>query len=150
MTGTVWRSALVAALFAIHPLHVESVAWVAERKDVLSAFFWMLTLAAYARYVERPRLASYVPVRRVFWRLGLMAKPMLVTLPFVLLLLDFWPLRRLPMRRRESAPDSDQAGGIRVVESRYCAGEAPAFSPGGGVELPDLRSPEIRGNRRFG
>jgi protein O-mannosyl-transferase len=113
MTGTVWRSALVAALFALHPLHVESVAWVAERKDVLSAFFWMMTLGAYARYVERPRLASYVPVL-VFLALGLMAKPMLVTLPFVLLLLDFWPLRRLPMQGREGMADLNRRDGFGV------------------------------------
>ena len=93
MTGATWRSAFVAALFALHPLHVESVAWVAERKDVLSTLFFMLTLLAYARYAERPALARYVTVFCTF-ALGLMAKPMLVTLPFVLLLLDYWPLGR--------------------------------------------------------
>ena len=93
MTGALWPSAFVAALFAWHPLHVESVAWVSERKDVLSAFFWILTLGAYARYVEHPRVGSYLLVL-VFFSLGLMAKPMLVTLPFVLLLLDYWPLGR--------------------------------------------------------
>jgi len=92
-TGNIWRSAFVAALFAIHPLHVESVAWVAERKDVLSGVFFMLTLAAYVRYVRRPSLTSYLLVVLVF-ALGLMSKPMLVTLPFVLLLLDYWPLNR--------------------------------------------------------
>ncbi|HEV2046666.1 MAG TPA: tetratricopeptide repeat protein [Chthoniobacterales bacterium] len=92
-TGNIWRSAFVAALFAIHPLHVESVAWVAERKDVLSGVFFMLTLAAYLRYVRRPSLASYSLVAFVF-ALGLLSKPMLVTLPFVLLLLDYWPLGR--------------------------------------------------------
>ncbi len=94
MTKAPWKSAFVAALFALHPLHVESVAWVAERKDVLSAFFWMLTMGAYIHYVERPRLKSYLAVLG-FFALGLMAKPMLVTLPFVLLLLDYWPLQRL-------------------------------------------------------
>ncbi|MEW6668812.1 MAG: tetratricopeptide repeat protein [Thermodesulfobacteriota bacterium] len=94
MTGAIWRSAFVAALFAIHPLHVESVAWVSERKDVLSTLFWMFTLGAYVRYVERPSVRRYFPVV-FFFILGLMAKPMLVTLPFVLLLLDYWPLRRL-------------------------------------------------------
>ena len=93
-TGAVWRSALVAALFALHPLRVESVAWVAERKDVLSALFWMLTLAAYAGYVEKPGIWRYGLVGLVFVA-GLLAKPMLVTLPFVLLLLDSWPLARL-------------------------------------------------------
>ncbi|MDD5234463.1 MAG: tetratricopeptide repeat protein [Syntrophales bacterium] len=94
MTGMLWRSAFVAALFALHPLHVESVAWAAERKDVLSALFWMLTMGAYAFYVERPGRKRYLIVLILF-TLGLMAKPMLVTLPFVLLLLDFWPLARI-------------------------------------------------------
>ena len=93
MTKAPWQSALVAALFALHPLHVESVAWISERKDVLSTFFWMLTLVAYNRYAARPRLGNYLVVI-VFFALGLMAKPMLVTLPFVLLLLDYWPLER--------------------------------------------------------
>jgi protein O-mannosyl-transferase len=94
MTGATWPSALVAGLFAVHPLHVESVAWVAERKDVLSTLFWMLTLAAYVQYAERPGPARYVLVVLSF-AAGLAAKSMLVTLPFVLLLLDYWPLRRL-------------------------------------------------------
>ncbi|HWR97253.1 MAG TPA: tetratricopeptide repeat protein [Candidatus Methanoperedens sp.] len=94
LTGAPWRSALVAALFAWHPLRVESVAWVAERKDVLSAVFWMLTLLAWARYAERPAAARYAAVLTCF-ALGLMAKPMVVTLPCVLLLLDYWPLGRL-------------------------------------------------------
>ena len=94
MTGALWKSAFVAALFAIHPLHVESVAWVAERKDVLSTLFWMLTMLAYLRYVEKPTIQRYLPVLMLF-ALGLMAKPMLVTLPFVLLLMDYWPLGRL-------------------------------------------------------
>ena len=94
MTGSTWRSAFVAGVFAIHPLRVESVAWVAERKDVLSAFFFMLTLGLYARYVARPRVLSYAAVI-VSFALALMAKPMVVTLPFLLLLLDYWPLQRL-------------------------------------------------------
>jgi Flp pilus assembly protein TadD len=93
MTGAIWRSGLVAALFALHPLHVESVAWAAERKDVLSTFFWMLTMVAYMYYVKRPGTKRYLLVL-VSFSLGLMAKPMLVTLPFVLLLLDYWPLNR--------------------------------------------------------
>src|SRR5208282_1350093 len=95
MTGFLWRSAFVAAVFAIHPLRVESVAWVAERKDVLSAFFFMLTLGAYVRYVRRPpSVVGYGAVVLCF-ALGLLSKNMLVTLPFVLLLLDYWPLNRL-------------------------------------------------------
>jgi len=93
MTGAVWRSAFLAALFALHPLHVESVAWIAERKDVLSTFFWLLTMAAYVVYVRRPGRTRYLLLLLVF-SLGLMAKPMLVTLPFCLLLMDFWPLGR--------------------------------------------------------
>jgi Flp pilus assembly protein TadD len=96
MTGRLGPSAFVAALFAAHPLHVESVAWVSERKDVLSTLFWMLTVWAYLRYLRRPRLGRYALMAAVFV-LGLMAKPMLVTLPFVLLLLDVWPLGRVTL-----------------------------------------------------
>ncbi|MGD8916346.1 MAG: tetratricopeptide repeat protein [Syntrophobacterales bacterium] len=98
MTGALWPSSFVAALFALHPLHVESVAWVAERKDVLSAFFWLLAVRAYSRYVERPRSRRYL-LALFFFALGLMAKPMVVTLPFVLLLLDYWPLERMEINR---------------------------------------------------
>lgn len=104
LTGAVWASAVVAALFAWHPLHVESVAWVSERKDVLSTFFALLTLLSYVRWArDAADIAASAPVARpsrlywlavVFFALGLMAKPMLVTLPFVMLLLDFWPLKR--------------------------------------------------------
>lgn len=93
ITGRYWQSAFVSALFALHPLHVESVAWVAERKDVLSTLFWLLTILAYAGYVSRPVPRRYLLTLLLF-SLGLMAKPMLVTLPLVLLLLDFWPLGR--------------------------------------------------------
>lgn len=93
LTGARWKSAFVAALFALHPLHVESVAWIAERKDVLSMLFWLLTLWAYAGYVRKPGLKRYLSTLFLF-ALGLMTKPMLVTLPFVLLLFDYWPLNR--------------------------------------------------------
>ncbi|MFH1580990.1 MAG: tetratricopeptide repeat protein, partial [Pseudomonadota bacterium] len=93
MTGAFWKSAFVAALFALHPLHVESVAWASERKDVLSTFFWMLTMGAYILYVKNPGIKKYLLTVLLF-ALGLMAKPMLITLPFVLLLLDYWPLGR--------------------------------------------------------
>lgn len=96
-TGEVLPGAVVAAGFALHPLHIESVAWVAERKDVLSTFFWMAAMWAYVRYVEKPRPANYLAVLGAF-ALGLMAKPMVVTLPFVLVLMDFWPLDRLCTR----------------------------------------------------
>ena len=98
MTSDIWCSAFAAAVFAIHPLRVESVAWVAERKDVLSGLFFMLTLGAYVAYVRRPSsLGRYLAVVACF-ALGLMAKPMLVTLPFVLLLLDYWPLGRMGVK----------------------------------------------------
>jgi len=100
MTGELWPSVMTAAIFAWHPLHVESVAWVSERKDVLSAFFGLLTIGAYWRYVEKSKIQSpkskiYYGLALLFFALGLMSKPMLVTLPVILLLLDFWPLRRI-------------------------------------------------------
>src|SRR5262249_6619696 len=118
MTGSFWRSAFVAALFALHPMHVESVAWVAERKDVLSGLFFMLTLWGYARYVKGAqqlqsakesvvssqwsvvsggRSGTWYGITLALFALGLMSKPMLVTTPFVLLLLDYWPLRRFQL-----------------------------------------------------
>ena len=100
MTCMIWRSAMVAALFALHPLHVESVAWLAERKDVLSSMFWLLSVWVYVLYVERlkskdPRAKSFYTLALIFFLLGLLTKPMVVTLPFVLLLLDYWPLNRI-------------------------------------------------------
>ncbi len=115
LTGAAWRSALVAALFALHPLHVESVAWVAERKDVLSTLFWLLTLHAYVRYVRRPAPKRYL-LAILFFTLGLMSKPMLVTLPFVLLLLDIWPLGRFalgPGARARKAKGSEESAAVR-------------------------------------
>ena len=118
MTGALWRSAFVAAVFAIHPLRVESVAWVAERKDVLSTFFFMLTLGAYVRYVRKPNsLGRYLVVAVVFV-LALLSKPTVVTLPFVLLLLDYWPLQRMESVRRlvlEKLPLLVLAAGTCVV-----------------------------------
>jgi tetratricopeptide (TPR) repeat protein len=102
LTGSVWRSAFVAGLFALHPLHVESVAWVAERKDVLSTLFLFLTMWAYADFARTRRLKYYL-LALLFFALGLMSKPMLVTLPFVLLLLDYWPLHRFQPGSRASA-----------------------------------------------
>jgi Flp pilus assembly protein TadD len=97
-TGAVGRSAWVAGMFALHPLHVESVAWVSQRKDVLSTLFWLLATLAYVRYARRPSFARYLLVA-VLFVLGLLAKPMLVTLPITLLLLDFWPLARFERQR---------------------------------------------------
>jgi hypothetical protein len=100
LTQSTWRSAFVAALFALHPLHIESVAWIAERKDVLSGLFWMLGIIAYANYVRRPGVAQYLLVVATLI-LGLMAKPILVTFPIVLMLLDYWPLCRFKSLRSE-------------------------------------------------
>jgi tetratricopeptide (TPR) repeat protein len=137
MTGALWRSAFVAALFALHPLHVESVAWAAERKDVLSTFFFMLTLWAYARYARCPTLSalrsSSYALALVFFALGLMSKPMLVSTPFVLLLLDYWPLSRWSAQRTERRLAS--AGSSSRVESM----RSPEISP----------RLEIRPNRLF-
>jgi len=102
MTGRLWQSAFIAALFALHPLHVESVAWVSERKDVLSFFFWMLTMWSYIGYVKHQVFYKYVLVV-LFFVLGLMSKPMLVTLPFVLLLLDFYPLNRFKIKLSDNS-----------------------------------------------
>jgi len=120
MTGVLWCSALVAALFAIHPLHVESVAWVSERKDVLSGFFWILTMGAYTHYAKNPSLRRYLLVL-VSFGMGLLSKPMLVTLPFVLLLLDYWPLKRLAGTRTAFDPwvyaggTAGRAGLLRLI-----------------------------------
>jgi tetratricopeptide (TPR) repeat protein len=110
LTGALWRSAFVAALFALHPLRVESVVWVSERKDVLSGLFFLLTIAAWLRYAEECKMQNakckmFYAGALVLFALGLMAKPMLVTLPFVLLLLDYWPLRR-------------QAGPVRLLTEK--------------------------------
>ena len=108
MTGAIWQSAFVAGLFALHPLHVESVAWISERKDVLSTLFWILTTAAYFYYTKNPSARRYILILILFAS-GLMAKPMLVTLPFVLLLLDYWPLNRF------------QSGQAAAVKCKGCS-----------------------------
>jgi len=120
-TGSLWPGAWVAALFALHPLHVESVAWIAARKDVVSGFFWFLALAAYVHYARRPSLGRYLLVAAPFC-LGLMAKPMVVTLPLAMLLLDVWPLGRIPLGH--SAP-----GHIPPAASPK-AGPPPTRGPG--------------------
>src|SRR5437667_5116960 len=128
MTGSLWRSTFVAALFAIHPLHVESVAWISERKDVLSAVFFMLTLAAYARYVRTPSVTSYL-LLLLFFALGLMSKPMLVSVPFVLLLLDYWPLGRITHVGFSKALARQPASSSQwLVISRLVAEKVPLFA----------------------
>jgi len=115
MTGKLWQSAFVAAIFAFHPLNVESVAWLAERKNVLSTLFWLLTMWAYIRYAEKPTIKSYGLVF-LFFTLGLMSKAMLVTLPFALLLLDYWPLRRLKFEQERGGNETSEKNTARRSE----------------------------------
>jgi tetratricopeptide (TPR) repeat protein len=123
-----WPSAVVAALFAWHPLHVESVAWVAERKDVLSCLFWLLTMLAYLRYVEKPGTGRYLLTLLLF-AVGLMAKPMLVTLPFVLLLLDYWPLGRFTEAAlRTDGLQSGDAAAARADWKQLLTEKIPFFA----------------------
>lgn len=109
LKGSQWKCLFVAAVFAVHPLHVESVAWVAERKDVLSAFFWIAAMGLYARYCERPGVGRYLLVALAF-ALSLMSKPMVVTLPVVLLLLDYWPLDRVRLGRASGSKETEADG----------------------------------------
>jgi hypothetical protein len=108
MTGAHWRSAFVAGLFALHPVNVDTVAWIAERKNLLSTLFWLLSMAAYIRYARRPAPGRYLLLAAVF-SLGLLAKPMLVTLPFVFILMDYWPLDRIGLLKRAAASDGGEA-----------------------------------------
>jgi protein O-mannosyl-transferase len=122
VTAAEWPSAAVAALFALHPLHVESVAWISERKDVLSTVFWMLSMGAYVAWTRRQTWGRYLWVM-LFLALGLMSKPMLVTLPFVLLLLDYWPLGRLAADGGVTTrPDAETPGGVRTEVRRLSVG----------------------------
>lgn len=127
-TGALWPSAFVAALFAVHPLHVESVAWIAERKDLLSALFWILALGASARYAALPGIRRFALVV-LLYTLGLMAKPMVVTFPVVLILLDWWPLGRLPR-----AVASRRAWGVYALE------KGTLFALAGAVALVTYRA----------
>jgi protein O-mannosyl-transferase len=120
-TGFIGRSAMVAALFALHPINVESVAWIAERKNLLSMMFFLLALAAYRWYAQRPGVLRYTLVAFLF-ALGLMSKPQVVTLPFVLLLWDYWPLQRLGLRSSPSALGQNSSGEISG-EKRKANGE---------------------------
>jgi len=134
MTGALWRSAFVAGLFALHPLHVESVAWIAERKDVLSTLFWLLTTMAWLRWLSSKTAARYALVVACF-AVGLMAKPMLVTLPLTLMLLDVWPLARAPYLWKEKVPLFAMAAGSCVVTlvAQHRGGTILALS---GLSLP--------------
>ena len=127
MTGAVWKSALVAALFAVHPLHVESVAWVSERKDILSAVFFFLMLNAYNRYARAPSVIRYLAVA-VFFTAGLMSKPMLVSVPIILLLLDYWPLRRFEQSSlRIGKTKISECDDQRRIIRRLCLEKIPLF-----------------------
>ncbi len=143
MTREVWCSGTLAAIFALHPLHVESVAWISERKDVLSTFLLMLTLLLYARYVEKPRPSRYLWMFTAF-ALSLLAKPMAVTFPFVLLLIDIWPLRHCrsggvcwrrrrcwQFRRWQACSLSWLSAGASAADNR----EASSEGGGGGAEV---------------
>ncbi|MFZ1036358.1 MAG: hypothetical protein WAN57_04055, partial [Smithella sp.] len=117
MTGAIWKSAFVAALFALHPLHVESVAWISERKDVLAAFLGMLTLCLYVYYTEKPVIKRYLLVVFSFI-LALMSKPMVVTLPLILILLDYWPLNRLESRKTAATEASKDPENIFIASNK--------------------------------
>ncbi len=161
MTKAPWKSAFVAALFALHPLHVESVAWVSERKDVLSTFFWMLTMGAYIYYVEQrtedgekwtgilrfPSSVFRYSAVLIFFALGLMAKPMLVTLPFVLLLLDYWPLQRFEPKksaqeiRTEVSKQGAGSGERAPLSENKRKGKAGRMCTGQGIAQSSVLSP---------
>jgi Flp pilus assembly protein TadD len=113
ITGEIYKSAFLAALFALHPLNVDSVAWAAERKNVLSTFFWMMTLLSYTYYIKAPSSFKYI-LTFIIFALGLMSKPMLVTLPFVFLLLDYWPLRRIKLFHKTNY----ESGNLNLSTSR--------------------------------
>ena len=126
MTGQIWQSGFVAALFALHPLHVESVAWISERKDVLFAFFWMMTIGSYIRYWKQPKKKNYAIIV-LFFTMGLMSKPMIVTLPFVLLLLDFWPLKRICLQQPLKNNELQEGKQIRTKSKKHISLLAQIF-----------------------
>ncbi len=148
MTGHCWRSATLAALFALHPLQVDTVAWVAERKNLLGALFWLLTTWAYVRYLERPTFKRYALVLLLF-TLGLMSKPVLVTLPFALLLLDYWPLGRFQTATRGSRPATParllwEKAPLVLLAAASCLVTLLAHRGLGMLDLPSWVTPEHR------
>jgi protein O-mannosyl-transferase len=114
MTNDLWKSSFVAALFALHPLHVESVAWVSERKDVLCAFFWFLCMWSYDSYAKKPCFSRYMPIL-LFFSMGVMSKPMIVSLPFSLLLLDYWPLERFSNTKSHISQNGCKKGNMNLL-----------------------------------
>jgi len=145
MTGAIWQSAFVAAMFAFHPLNVESVAWAAERKNVLSTLFWLLTMWAYIRYAEKSTIKKYGLVL-LFFALGLMSKPMLVTLPFVLLLLDYWPLGRLKLEQeRGDKKITEKHRGKKSEILRLVLEKIPLFLLTAGSSIVTFLSAKIGG-----
>jgi protein O-mannosyl-transferase len=126
MTGEIWKGGAVAALFAVHPLNIESVAWIAERKNLLSTLFWILTIMAYIRYTQNPGWKRYSLIL-VSFIMGLMAKPVLVTLPFVLLLLDYWPLSRFQWLNQNSAECVQEKEERRRILIRLLFEKMPLF-----------------------
>ncbi|HUN56232.1 MAG TPA: hypothetical protein VMU29_13860 [Smithella sp.] len=141
MTGAIWKSAFVAALFALHPLHVESVAWISERRDVLSAFFWMLTLCLYVYYAEKPVIKRYLLVLFSFF-CALMSKSMVVTLPVVMILLDYWPLNRLQSQKaKTSLTDVMPLSTHQSIQETESKKEAPTENTSRAVarKLPETR-----------
>jgi protein O-mannosyl-transferase len=145
MTRALWPSAFVACLFAIHPLHVESVAWVTERKDVLSTFFWMLTMGAYSYYVDRSGFRRYFFVL-LFFVLGMMAKPMLVTLPFVLLLLDYWPLQRFQNIKPDHKSQSEMSKLLYSDKQKKTSKKKQAAAVKETLEVKKLAESEYKGS----
>ena len=145
MTGALWQSGFVAAMFAFHPLNVESVAWIAERKNVLSTFFWLLTIWAYIRYTEKLTIKRY-GLFFLFFILGLMSKPMLVTLPFVLLLLDYWPLKRFKLEQKmgnNETPEINTAKGSNVFQ--LLAEKIPLFFLAIGLSIATVHFQKLAG-----
>ena len=143
MTGAFWRSALVAALFAVHPLNVETVAWVAERKGLLCTSFWLLGLGAYSRYTARPGKGLYAAVL-LFFVLALMAKPMAVTFPLTLLIVDFWPLRRLALTS-EGLVRVHDPGTSRVAIPRLLLEKGPFLAISAGASLLAIHAEKVIG-----
>jgi len=149
MTGALWQSGFVAAMFALHPLNVESVVWIAERKNVLSTLFWLMTMWAYIHYAEKPTVKRYGLVF-LFFTLGLMSKPMLVTLPFVLLLLDYWPLRRLKFGQERGGNETSEKNTAKRSETlRLVFEKIPLFLLTIGLGIVTFIAQKSSGNMNY-